>query len=174
MEAARINATELRIGNIVQSMTEYEAYIIRVSAICETCIHTPSGKRHCSIAYKALRCVPLSVDVLVSWCGFTPDKELHVFRKGRFRIIFDSEERCAYAVLGRRKYPITSLHRLQNLYHATTGDELNVSPTRSHIVIKPRPEREPLDILLRRDIEKIRRIKEMRKDAGLDEDTVRT
>ena len=174
METTRLKAAELRIGNIVQTETEYDAYIIRISAICENCIHTPSGRSHCSIAYKELRSVPLSAEVLVSWCGFTPDDSQNVFRKKHFRVTVDPRTCCAYAILGQRKYPVTSLHQLQNLYHAIMGEELNIAPTKQHIVIKSHPKRESLDILLQRDAEKLQRIKEMRNATSQEKDANHT
>lgn len=111
-----IQANELRIGNWVNHVNEYPAQI-RAYDFEHSNFHK-------------INPIPLTPEVLEK-CGFVGVKSrvndsIHKYRKGGIEIFLPEYGFCYYD--GDCWTIVKSLHQLQNLYFALTGEELEYKP----------------------------------------------
>ena len=127
-----MKTSELRLGNFVQYQNKCNTLILRVTRIFEkrlTVKYNTSGPSPIDI--KDVSGIPLTPET-VQICGF---QEVgiyeNVFHRGDYRIILDQKKST-----GLLKYEtddfhieveVKSVHQLQNVYCALTGEELSVS-----------------------------------------------
>jgi hypothetical protein len=119
-----INATELRLGNKVRQAHA----TITITAIGKTKVWATdyNHKSVCNLAN--INPIPLTAEILEK-CGFV--KEGFWFKlqlTNNFKMVFNKLEGCvivcSVSPCDAHIDHITSLHQLQNLYFALTGEEL--------------------------------------------------
>lgn len=110
-----LESKELRIGNIVQSLEDYDEFIIDEGwQIDNSRIYKP---------------IPLSEEWLVKM-GFERMLGLDIWFIGdvcgRHLQIVNDEQMFIARLTGRTLREVTSVHDIQNLYFALTGEELTI------------------------------------------------
>lgn len=136
-----LNASELRIGNLVFSDTEPSNPIVTILEILQGYANTsykeyPADIAKNSILYNRLHPIPLTPEILVK-CGFERDEEedcngYMAYRPDTahysMRMFINAKGHVCAHYLGTAistSHP-QSLHQLQNLTFALTGEELKI------------------------------------------------
>lgn len=131
-----LNASELRIGNLVFSDTEPSNPIVTILEILQGYANTsykeyPAEIAKNSILYNRLHPIPLTPEILEK-CGFVKDRNGWHMPETQFSLT----EQFYPCWLDRMLWPqdisdfkrqsLQYLHQLQNLFHALTGEELKI------------------------------------------------
>ena len=141
-----IQANDLRIGNLIQLIYEsnrpaLEERIVRVDRIDEIGVEIlENGERVFGASYELLEGIPLTEEILLK-CGFEKIKGKYIedtFMNADLNFgnpvlkLNDYTMLCAnggyeYLFLDGFRIPCKYLHQLQNLTHALTNTELNIT-----------------------------------------------
>ena len=125
-----IDARELRIGNLIT----YHGDIIEVTGIVRNTIHYKGGFDANTGEYRPYQPIPLTEQWLIDF-GF--GKVQNIYQRHN-QILLDPESNGSYKVkfwthsisraepLYKSNLAIRSVHQLQNLYFALTGEELQL------------------------------------------------
>ncbi len=115
-----MKASELRIGNLIT----YQGNLITVSGVVNNTIYYENGKNFDSnsVSYTPFEPIPLTEDWLLKFGFVNGEKEHFSFTKNMDLRILGSEADYNGIWFGR----LESVHQLQNLYFALTGEELTV------------------------------------------------
>ena len=141
-----MKANELRIGNLINRVTENEETICIVKGIDDSGCYTeplnqPKEHYYHANPIKSIEPIPLTEDILLK-CGFVKDGDY--FKKGVLDMFyclkyykhlngyyfyiqysdspFEWDDNTFYPISCTYKY----LHQLQNLHFALTGEELTI------------------------------------------------
>lgn len=125
---------ELRIGNLVD--TVYEPKKVRITSIRDGFVSANfSDKVIETISLKSINPIPLTEEILLK-CGFEAKSIYDNFILNGIEImstirIISTNERKSFYLDGNIpdfiKIKIESLHQLQNIYFALTGEELEIN-----------------------------------------------
>lgn len=160
VKEAKVTYQELRLGNIVHYKNRVKFHTLRVSYLDEKKIKLGGYLRR----YDQIIPVPLTKEILVDWCGFTFDATNNTYNKSRLKLRHNPETNSVLIRLCGKVRELISLHQLQNLYFAITGEEINIPEE----VIDPwittyyyEMRRNPSDEYIRKQHEKLRKLEAM-------------
>ena len=122
VKEAKVTYQELCLGNIVHYKNRVKFHTLRVTWLDEKKIKLGG----CLRRYDQIIPVPLTKDILVDWCGFTYDENKDTYNKNGIKLRHNTETNSVLIHLCGKVRELTSLHQLQNLYFAITGEEINV------------------------------------------------
>ena len=123
-----MTATELRLGNLALNSSNESVIVLEIS---KTLVKTTPDDLH---LISELKPIPLTEEMLLK-CGFEINGKYYrsKYIQDSFKLIYDFNQRVLYFKYKGEFRPmiqipraIESLHELQNLYYALTGEELEV------------------------------------------------
>lgn len=124
-----INITELRVGNVVAHVPygNKEGTLVTINGLLGMQAYFSKYTNESAMLHN-LKGIPITGELLL-YCGFKlTDKE--EYEIGSFRLyisLFDYTTQCGkFFLANSHAIGMTYLHQLQNLYFATTGEELKI------------------------------------------------
>lgn len=114
-----MKANELRIGNLVNGVLTQKPYIIDAWALRE--MESGNYQNSQDTETKVFEPIPLTREWLIKFKFEGLEKDCRTFfKKGKFKVELTNGGNVYY----NRNIFISSVHQLQNLYFALTGEEL--------------------------------------------------
>lgn len=156
-----IRPEDLRIGNYVLIPDQYVDSYFPIVGVTATSVYMTSGKMRFSHKLWVIRPIPLTKDILTSWCGFISEKGCAELKKDKLKVVFDDECCTATVHFGRCCRHIKALHELQNIYYAVMGKDMVVTPD-CQLVRKGSLPSLDLDAEMQKNIEKLAEIERLR------------
>ena len=167
VKKTKVTYRELRLGNIVHYKNHIKVHTLRVTCLDEKKIKLGG----CLRRYDQVIPVSLTKDILADWCGFAYNDVKDIYNKNGLKLRLNTEKYIVEVHLCGKVREITSLHQLQNLYYAITGEEIEISEEKIDpcietysIVLRTTTLDEEMELTKR----KLEEIKEMRRAKGLD------
>lgn len=129
-----IDAKELRIGDLVKChflTTNFNAKVLEIKRLG---VVVQDGEHENMYSFENISGIPITPEILEK-CGYEKLQDDGAFwmekqvKIGETTIIFIEGDRngfCEVFMAGMDDVRVQSLHQLQNLHHALTGNELNI------------------------------------------------